>query len=119
MTDERIKQFEVRHERLKTLSDDELKAHFWDLCYQVVDPIIDLARTHTSPSIERSILLRMGINSAKSHGIVDTIHQAGLLGKGAGHVLLKLSQKLNVDVKAAGDAVLENKEVLNGLFEEA
>ena len=119
MTDERIKQFEVRHERLKTLSDNELKAHFWDLCYQVVDPIIDLARTHTSPSIERSILLRMGINSAKSHGIVDAIHQAGLLGKGAGHVLLKLSQKLNVDVKAAGDAVLENKEILNGLFEEA
>lgn len=119
MTDERIKQFEIRHERLKTLSDDELKDHFWDLCYKVVDPIIDLARTHTSPSIERSILLRMGIDSAKSHGIVDTIHQAGLLGKGAGHVLLKLSQKLDIDVKAAGDAILENKEVLNGLFEEA
>lgn len=119
MTDERIKQFEIRHERLKTLSDEELKAHFWDLCYQVVDPIIDLARAHTSPSIERSVLLRMGIDSAKSHGIVDAIHQAGLLGKGAGHVLLKLSKKLNVDVKAAGDAILENKEVLNGLFEEA
>ncbi len=28
MTDERIKQFEIRHERLKTLSDDELKDHF-------------------------------------------------------------------------------------------
>jgi len=119
MTEERIKQFEIRHERLKTLSDDELKDHFWDLCYKVVDPIIDLARTHTSPSIERSILLRMGIDSAKSHGIVDAIHQAGLLGKGAGHVLLKLSQKLDIDVKAAGDAILENKEVLNGLFEEA
>ncbi|HHV06225.1 MAG TPA: ornithine aminomutase [Anaerolineaceae bacterium] len=119
MTDERIKQFEIRHERLKTLSDDELKDHFWDLCYKVVDPIIDLARTHTSPSIERSILLRMGIDSAKSHGIVDAIHQAGLLGKGAGHVLLKLCQKLDIDVKAAGDAILENKEVLNGLFEEA
>lgn len=119
MTDERIKQFEIRHERLKTLSDDELKDHFWDLCYKVVDPIIDLARTHTSPSIERSILLRMGIDSAKSHGIVDAIYQAGLLGKGAGHVLLKLSQKLDIDVKAAGDAILENKEVLNGLFEEA
>lgn len=119
MTDERIKQFEIRHERLRTLSDDELKDHFWDLCYKVVDPIIDLARTHTSPSIERSILLRMGIDSAKSHGIVDAIHQAGLLGKGAGHVLLKLSQKLDIDVKAAGDAILENKEVLNGLFEEA
>ncbi len=61
----------------------------------------------------------MGIDSAKSHGIVDAIHQAGLLGKGAGHVLLKLSQKLDIDVKAAGDAILENKEVLNGLFEEA
>lgn len=118
MTDERIKQFEIRHERLKELSDDELKAHFWDLCYKVVDPIVELARTHTSPSIERSILLRMGINSHKSHGIVDAIYQAGLLGKGAGHVLLKLSEKLGMDVKAAGDAILEDKEVLNGLFAE-
>ncbi len=118
MTDERIKQFEIRHERLKELSDDELKAHFWALCDKVVDPIIDLARTHTSPSIERSILLRMGINSHKSHGIVNTIHQAGLLGKGAGHVLLRLSEKLNCDVKAAGDALLEDKDLLIGLFEE-
>lgn len=118
MTDERLKKFEIRHERLKELTDEELKAHFWDLCDKVVDPIIELARTHTSPSIERSVLLRMGINSQKSHGIVNTIHEAGLLGKGAGHVLLRLSEKLQCDVKAAGDALLENKDLLNGLFEE-
>ena len=118
MSDDRIKQFEIRHERLKKLSDEELKAHFWELCYQVVDPVIELARTHTSPSIERSVLLRMGVDSQKAHGIVDAVSDAGLLGKGAGHVVLKLSQKLGVDIKAAADAILENKDVLNGLFTE-
>lgn len=118
MTDERITQFEKRHEALKTLSDAELKARFWELCNQVVEPIVDLARTHTSPSIERSVLLRMGINSQLAFGVVDRINQAGLLGKGAGHVLLKLSQKHGYDVRAAADAILADKDVLNGLFDE-
>lgn len=118
MTEERIKQFEQRHERLKTLSDAELKERFWELCNQVVAPIADLARTHTSPSIERSVLLRMGINSQIAFGVVDRINQAGLLGKGAGHVLLKLSEKHSYDVRTAADAILEDKDVLNGLFDE-
>ena len=32
--------------------------------------IVDLARSHTSPSIERSVLLRMGIDSVSSQGVV-------------------------------------------------
>jgi D-ornithine 4,5-aminomutase subunit alpha len=118
MTDERIIQFEKRHEVLKELSDAELKARFWELCNQVVEPIVDLARTHTSPSIERSILLRMGIDSQSALGVVDRIHQAGLLGKGAGHVLLRLSEKGGINVREAAAAILEDKEVLNGLFDE-
>ncbi len=116
--DERIKQFEERHERLKNLSDAELKERFWELCNQVVTPIADLARTHTSPSIERSVLLRMGINSQLAFGVVDRINQAGLLGKGAGHVLLKLSQKNGYDVRTAAQAIMDDKDILNGLFEE-
>ena len=118
MTDERITQFEKRHERLKQLSDAELKARFWELCNRVVEPIAELARTHTSPSIERSVLLRMGIDSQTAFGVVDRIHQAGLLGKGAGHVVLKLSQVKNIDLRQAAAAILEDKEVLNGLFDE-
>ena len=116
MIDERIARFEHRREELKKLSDAELKALFWELCDQVIEPIVDLARTHTSPSIERSVLLRMGIDSISSHGVVDRIYEAGLLGKGAGHVVLKLAQKNHGDVRTAAAAILENKDVLIGLF---
>ena len=118
MMDDRIARFEARRERFKDMSDEALKAHFWDLCDQIVAPIVDLARTHTSPSIERSILLRMGIDSLTAHGVVDRVHQAGLLGKGAGHVLLRLAEKQGMDVRAAAASILEDKDVLTGLFEE-
>ena len=116
MTDERIARFEKRREDLQKLSDEQLKARFWTLCNQVVEPIVELAQTHTSPSIERAVLLRMGVDSISSHGVVDRILEAGLLGKGAGHVVLKLSQKTGKDVRGAAAAILENKEVLQGLF---
>jgi D-ornithine 4,5-aminomutase subunit alpha len=116
MTDERIARFDKRREELKQLSDEQLKERFWKLCNQVVEPIVELAKTHTSPSIERAVLLRMGIDSISSHGVVDRIHEAGLLGKGAGNVVLKVSQKSGKDVRAAAAAILENKEVLQGLF---
>lgn len=115
MTEDRIKRFEARREELKRLDDEALKERFWTLCNQVVEPIVDLARTHTSPSIERAVLLRMGIDSLSSHGVVDRIHEAGLLGKGAGHIVLKLAQKTGTDVRRAAAAILENKEVLQGL----
>lgn len=116
MADERTLQFEQRREELRKMNDTELKALFWQLCDQVVDPIVELSRTHTSPSIERSILLRMGIDSISSHGVVDRIYEAGLLGKGAGHVLIKLAEKMDSDVRTAAAAILDNKDVLVGLF---
>jgi len=82
MESDRIQRFEERQRELHKLSDAELKARFWELCYQVVDPIVELAKTHTSPSIERSVLLRMGIDSITAHGVVDIVMQAGLLGEG-------------------------------------
>ena len=118
MTDERIDRFEERRAEYKRLSDEELKDHFWDLCDQIVAPIVDLARTHTSPAIERSVLLRMGIDSLTAHGVVDRVYQAGLLGKGAGHVLLRLAEKQGTDIQAAVAAILANNDVLEGLFEE-
>jgi D-ornithine 4,5-aminomutase subunit alpha len=118
MTDDRIARFEARREKYRELSDEALKAHFWDLCDQIVAPIVDLARTHTSPSIERSVLLRMGIDSLTAHGVVDRIQQAGLLGKGAGHVLLRLAEKQGFDVRQAAAAIMEDKDLLEGLFGE-
>lgn len=116
MTQDRIINFEKRKAELEKLSDAELKDRFWELCNQVVEPIVDLARTHTSPSIERSILLRMGIDSITAHGVVDHILEAGLLGKGAGHVVLALAQKYHCDLRTSATSILENKDILTGLF---
>lgn len=113
---DRIAKFEERQARLKKLSDEQLKARFWELCNKVMEPVAELARTHTSPSIERSVLLRMGVDSVTTHGVVARIAEAGLLGKGAGNVLLRLSKKRGVDVRAAATIVLEDKESIQGLF---
>jgi len=48
--------------------------------------------------------------------VVERIHEAGLLGKGAGHVVLKVSQKCSTDLRGAAQAILADKAVLEGLF---
>jgi len=116
MAEDRIERFEKRQLELKKMSDAELKERFWKLCNQVVEPIVDLAKTHTSPSIERSVLLRMGIDSVSTHAVVTRVLEAGLLGKGAGHVVLKVSEKTKTDIRGAAQAIIDNKDVLNGLF---
>lgn len=116
MADDRIARFERRQAELKKLSDAELKDRFWRLCNQVVEPIVGMAKTHTSPSIERSVLLRMGIDSVSTHAVVTRVTEAGLLGKGAGHVVLKVSQKTGKDIRGAAQAIIDDKAVLNGLF---
>lgn len=77
-----------RRGHLAGLTDDQLIARFWEMADRVVDPLIDLARTNTSPSIERSVLLRMGFSSIEAKTIVDECVARGLLGHGAGHVVL-------------------------------
>jgi D-ornithine 4,5-aminomutase subunit alpha len=72
---------------LAGLSDEELEARFWDLSDQVVEPLVELARTHTSPSIERSVLMRMGIDSQRCAAVVAECEKRGLLGHGAGHAV--------------------------------
>jgi D-ornithine 4,5-aminomutase subunit alpha len=119
MTEDRIERFNRRQKELHKLTDEELKDRFWQLCGQLVDPIVELARTHTSPSIERSVLLRMGVDSITSHGVVDRVLEAGLLGKGAGNVVLKVSQKHQVDIPSAAALILENGDVLAGIFNPA
>ncbi len=98
------------------MSDARLKERFWELCNQLVKPVADLARTHTSPSIERSVLLRMGIDSVSTHAVVTRIQEAGLLGKGAGNVVLRLSKKTGKDLRAAAQAIIDDKNSLGGLF---
>lgn len=116
MSEERIKKFEARRQQLKNMSDEQLKERFWELCSQMVEPMVEYGRKYTSPSIERSVLLRMGIDSVTSQGVVSRVNEAGLLGKGAGHVVLKLSQKLGVDLREAAKRITEDKNALQGLF---
>ena len=118
MSDERIARFEKRRGELRQLTDEELKARFWELCDQVVAPMVELARTHTSPSIERSVLLRMGIDSLSAHGVVERLRQAGILGRGAGRVLLEVAERRGTDVRGAAAAILEDASVLDRLATE-
>lgn len=115
---ERLQRFETLRAELSAMDDEALKARFWELCHQVMEPVVELSRTHTSPSIERSVLLRMGINSVTTHAVVENVLNAGLLGKGAGHVVLRLAQRDGISIRDAGDAIAEDPAVLAGLFEE-
>ena len=101
--------FESRRQHLRDLSDEELHARFWNLVEQIVEPMITEARTHTTPSIERSVLLRMGFSSLEAGALVDAIDQRGLLGHGAGHLVLELARAQGISVREAGSALLAGK----------
>jgi len=73
---------------LDGLTDEQLEQRFWGVTQEIVDPLVELARTHTSPSIERSVLMRMGIDSQTCMAVVGECEKRGLLGHGAGHVVL-------------------------------
>lgn len=94
--------FSTRQQALQGLSDEELKRRFWELAREVVNPMLELARTHTSPSIERSVLLRMGFSSQETQAIVTKVVEHGLLGKGAGHVVWRVSQLKKISLHQAG-----------------
>jgi D-ornithine 4,5-aminomutase subunit alpha len=99
--------FAERRVRLRGLSDDELHARFWSLVDRIVAPLVEEARTHTTPSIERSVLLRMGFSSIEAQGLVALIAERELLGHGAGHLVLELARRRGLDPRAAGLALLE------------
>ena len=86
---------------LAGLTDEQLEARFWALAGEIVAPLVELARTHTSPSIERSVLMRMGIDSVTCMAVVSDCETRGLLGHGAGHVVLHCAQTWGVDAPAA------------------
>ncbi|MCX8007971.1 MAG: ornithine aminomutase subunit alpha [Coriobacteriia bacterium] len=86
---------------LAGLSDEQLEARFWELAREVVRPLIELARTHTSPSIERSVLMRMGVDSVTTKAVVAECVSRGLLAHGAGHVVLVCMREWGCDAPEA------------------
>ena len=96
---ERVERYEALRAELADLDDAALKERFWQLCEQVMTPVVDLARTHTTPSIERSVLLRMGIDSVTTHAV------------------LRLSRRDGMDLRDAATRIAEDPKALDGLFD--
>ena len=101
--------FSERRKKFAAMSDEDLYKYFWELTGKVVEPLLELGRRNTSPSIERSVLLRMGFSSPDTKTIVSGCIDRGLMGKGAGHVVYRLARARNISVKEAG-AMLVNGE---------
>ncbi len=105
----RADDYELRRQHLANLTDEELEQRFWDLAEQVVNPLLELGKKNTTPAVERSILLRMGFSSIEVKPIVEGVMNKGLMGKGAGNVVWRLSKKLGISVRDAGVALAEGK----------
>lgn len=106
---ERKDDFEQRRAHLRAMSDEELHAHFWRLADRIVAPLIEEARNHTTPSIERSVLLRMGFSSIEAKALVKGFAERQVLGRGAGHLVLELAKAHEMSVRAAGMALIEGR----------
>ena len=106
---EREDDFETRRKHLQALPNEELHTRFWGLVDKIVEPLIEEARTHTTPSIERSVLLRMGFSSIEAKALVEQMHQRSLLGHGAGRLVLELAKAKETPVREAGIALLEGR----------
>lgn len=99
----------TRRESVKDLNDIELKDKFWEYIGDIVDPLLDMAKEYTSPSIERSVLLRMGISSMQANQIVEACLDHSLIEYGAGHVVYATSKNNNISINDAADALVEGK----------
>ncbi|MBN1883213.1 MAG: ornithine aminomutase subunit alpha [Deltaproteobacteria bacterium] len=110
---ERADDFEKRRAHLADMSDERLKDYFWELVNTIIQPLVEEAKGHTSPSIERSVLLRMGFSSLEAKALVTMITDRGLLGSGAGRVVYRAAEAADVDVRTAGLKLLDG-----GLWDE-
>lgn len=94
--------YQVRRAHLADLTDEQLYDKFWSLIGEIVDPLLELGKEHTSASVERSVLLRMGFSSLEAKAIVEGCVERSLLGHGAGHVVYKLAKAKGLGVREAG-----------------
>jgi D-ornithine 4,5-aminomutase subunit alpha len=109
MAIQRPDDFGRRSKHLQGLDDEQLDRLFWELAGKIVVPLVELAKTHTSPSIERSVLLRMGMDSFQAGAIVSKAFELGLLGKGAGYLVLRYSQSTGTSVEEAAKKLAEGQ----------
>lgn len=103
---ERVERYEALRTELADLDDAALKERFWQLCEEVMTPVV-----------ERSVLLRMGIDSVTTHAVVENVFAAGLGGKGAGHAVLRLSRRDGIGLRDAATRIAEDPKALDELFD--
>lgn len=100
------KRLQERAEVLSSLSDEALYQKFWELADKLARPLIEFSQIHTTPSIERSVLMRMGFNSVQAKNFVDRCVKEGIIGKGAGGVLFNYARQNNMDLFSAFDTLM-------------
>ena len=97
--------FAERRKHIANLTDEELYNRFWELTDQIVDPLLELGRKNTTPSVERAVLLRMGVSSLDTQKVVEGCMDRGLMGHGAGHVVYKISKEKGISIREASEAL--------------
>jgi D-ornithine 4,5-aminomutase subunit alpha len=112
--------FNARREHLRSLSAEQLRERFWELAEKAVEPLLELGYENTTPSIERSVLLRMGFSSIEVKPIVDEALTRGLLCHGAGNIVYRLAKSKGLEIRDAGLALAEGRmwDDASALFEE-
>jgi D-ornithine 4,5-aminomutase subunit beta len=104
---ERGDDFQKRRAHLKNINDRELKQRFWELVDRIVDPLVEEARSYTSPSIERSVLLRMGFSGPEAKTLANLALEKGLLGHGVGALVLKAAHRNNLGIRETGLSMIQ------------
>ncbi|MCT4632663.1 MAG: ornithine aminomutase subunit alpha [Firmicutes bacterium] len=98
-----------RRKELKSLSDEEIFNKFWSLAEELVSPMYEMAKTHTTPSIERSVLLRMGFSSLEVKPLVEAAIDRNLIAFGVGHLVYRVSRDKQIPIRDAGLEMLDGK----------
>jgi len=76
---------------------------------KLANDVTSVAKTHTTPSIERSVLIRMGFSSLEAKPLVEMAIDHGLIGKGSGHVVYVVSKEKGMSIREAGLALIEGE----------
>jgi D-ornithine 4,5-aminomutase subunit alpha len=108
MIQKREDDYQSRRIHLKNFDDEGLKDYFWTLVDRLVEPLVELATTHTTPAIERSVLLRMGFSSIEAKSLVEKTISHDLISKGAGHVVYRYSLITGLPIRDTGLLLLND-----------
>lgn len=101
--------FERDRQHLAKLTDQEIYDKFWTLTAEIIAPLLDLAQKNTTPSVERSVLIRLGFSSIEAKALVEKVINHNLMSKGAGHVVYVASKENNIAIKEAGLGLIADK----------